>query len=79
MELTLTTRWIVHKCDQQTREITEGMAIEYYGNGVDNSSSGAIKERDGYYFIEWEDISADTPIDGSEESNKILKDCGFAF
>lgn len=55
------------------------MSIEYYGNSVANCSYGIILEKDGVFIIDWEDTPNQTILDGSEYSNKILKECGFGF
>lgn len=77
MKKTLTKRWVEYKQDTQEKEIIIGEEIEYYGNGVQNPSLGIVKEKFGSMVIEWEDSEHDTPLDGSEQSEKILKDCGF--
>jgi hypothetical protein len=77
MELTLTQRWIEYKSHTETKEIVEGTEIEYYGNGLQNRSQGKVELKFGNLVIVWEDTEHDTPLDNSEQTQKILSDCGF--
>jgi len=80
MELTLTTRTVYVETVTKTQEVKEGMIISYYGKGnkrIDNPSEGYVmRDFDGLY-IEWDDSCTKTRLDGSDESNDILKNCGW--
>ena len=78
MELTLVRRYTISKAE--TKEIKKGIRILYYGNGakwINTPSHGEIGEDENGFFIVWEDFDTNTPLDGSQYSNDILKMCGF--
>lgn len=77
MELTLTRRWVEHKSAEETKTIEPGVEIEYYGTSKFINPVGVVKEKDGKLVIEWHDYNIDTPLDGSDFSNNVLKDCAF--
>lgn len=77
MELTLTRRWVEHKSNTETKEIYHGLRVEYYGNG--SVEGGEIISTPKEFAIMWDDTDFDTPLDGSDKSNNILKHCGFEW
>jgi len=78
VELTLTTKWVIHKQHTQKKELSDGIRVEYYGNG--GTEGGTIVEKQpGVFYIEWDEDVVDTPIDDSESSKRILSETGFEF
>lgn len=81
MKLNLTKRWITHHQQEVTKEIYEGLEVEFYfpsdKSQIENPGYGKIQKDEDGFFIEWEDIGSTTRLDGSEYTEDILKDCGF--
>jgi hypothetical protein len=78
MELTLTSTTIEHK--KHTMTLKAGMEIHFYRDRYGSPSNydvGYVRIEDGKYFIDWEDCSDPTELDGSDHANSVLKDCGF--
>jgi len=80
MEITLTKRWIEPKKLTETKEIKEGIEIEYYGTNnrnIDDPSEGVIKVDAEGLYIEWDDTESITRLDGSEHTKAVLENCGW--
>lgn len=76
----LTKIWFEVKKHTESREIAEGLCLEWYGEKGQynrNPISGEIKKDDKGFYIEWEDISEKTRINDSEHSKEILNRCGW--
>lgn len=74
----LTTITVVRRSEE--RQLTEGIEIAYYGNKNENFENpwiGETKKDEGGFYIKWDDGSDDTRIDGSVDSIRVLKNCGF--
>ena len=81
MKVTLTTRWIEHKQNTETKELKEGIEIHYYSvnnQNIDEPSEGVIKKDADGLYIEWEDTETKTRLDGSKHTEEVLKNCGWA-
>lgn len=80
MNITLTKRWRETKAFTETREVKEGVTIEYYHlnfRRLDNPSEGYVMRDSEGLYIEWDDSCTKTRFDGSDKTNEILSNCGW--
>jgi len=79
-ELTLTRMWRTYHNDIETKELEEGLVLEYYdamNQLIDDPHIGTIRKNEEHFYIEWKDGAEDTILNGSDLSTEILRNCGW--
>jgi hypothetical protein len=76
MKVTLYNRDLVITKHEGT--LIEGTELNFYHTaGKDEYDSGTIRENSKGLYIEWDDNTEDTQLDGSHFATQILKRCGW--